>query len=66
MFDKPEIIYGFYEDRYPIYTNQENCHPELSSPMSVQEANGLVSKIKELEAEVERLREALQDSAGSL
>jgi hypothetical protein len=45
-YDQAETIWGFYEDRYPIYTNQQNCHPELSSPMTVKEANGLVEMIR--------------------
>lgn len=63
MIDEPEIIYGFYEERYPIYTNEKDCHPELSYPMSVEEANGLVTTIKELEAEVESLRRSAKDLA---
>ncbi len=47
----PERIWGFYEEEYPIYTNEADLHPELSSPMTVDEANGLVRRIKELTAE---------------
>jgi len=41
-------IWGFYEDEYPVYTSREKCHPELSSPMSVHEANYHIEQLKEL------------------
>ena len=41
-------IWGFHEDEFPVYTTRKGCHPELSSPMTVDEANHLITQIKEL------------------
>lgn len=38
-------IWGFYEGEYPVYTSHDEAH-ELSTPMTVAEANGLVDAIK--------------------
>ena len=51
-----EVIWGFYEEEYPIYTSQKDAHPELSSPMTVYEANSLVAVIRKLTAELDQLR----------
>jgi protein associated with RNAse G/E len=40
-------IWGFYEEEYPIYTSRKDAHPDLGSPMLVEEANNLVKWIKE-------------------
>lgn len=53
-----EVIWGFYEEEYPIYTNQGDAHPELGTPMTVDQANGLVKAIRKLTAERDALRAA--------
>lgn len=40
-----KIVWGFYEDEYPIYT-QGDGHPELGSPITADEANNLVDIIR--------------------
>lgn len=47
-----QLVYGFYEDEYPVYTNLAEAHSELSSVVTVDELNGLVSTIKTLKAQL--------------
>lgn len=48
-------IWGFYENEAPIYTTRENAH-ELSQLMTVEEANGLVTKLMATRQDSERLK----------
>lgn len=49
-------IWGFYEDKYPTYTNKKDAHPELSSLVTPEEVNYMVSLIKKLEKERDEAR----------
>lgn len=50
---RKQLITGFYEDEYPIYTQGEP-KMELQSIATAEEINGLVQKLKERTAEVEQ------------
>ena len=50
-------IWGFYEDKYPFYTQGDEAHPELSSIATAEEVNRLVRKIQGLEQTVFLSRE---------
>lgn len=38
-------IWGFYEDKYPAYTNFKDKHPDLSSLVGPAEVNNLCKKL---------------------
>lgn len=50
---KEEVVFGFYEDRMPFYTQgyAKGAH-ELTSPITASEANHMVWKINNLEQEL--------------
>jgi DNA repair exonuclease SbcCD ATPase subunit len=48
-------IWGFYEEKYPFYTGADNIC-ELSSPATVEEINGLVKNLADLERQIAELR----------
>lgn len=56
---EPYRIYGFHEERYPIYS--DGCVHELCSPTTAAEVNSLVKKILTLEEENVSLRNALEN-----
>lgn len=62
MENEEQIIYGFYEYQYPIYTTKQDAHSELCSPMTVDEANALVKKIVELRYALDQLRRDSMDA----
>lgn len=58
-----QIVWGFYENEMPLYTQGKAGAHELTSPITAKEANGLVATIAALRADNARLREALEQAA---
>jgi hypothetical protein len=54
------IIYGFYEEEYPIYCGKSEAM-ELCSPVTPEEVNTLVEKWKAAELRLQEMAKALQD-----
>lgn len=44
-----QIVWGFYEEQYPSYHQGPEGAHELTSPITAEEANNLVKRIRELE-----------------
>jgi hypothetical protein len=59
---KEEVVFGFYEDQYPIYAQgyRVGAH-ELSSPITAEEANGMVNQIIDLQRELAETKAALKE-----
>ena len=50
MKNLSEVLVGFYEDEYPVYS--KGWTHELQSPVTVEELNGMVARIRELETKL--------------
>jgi len=50
-----EPIWGFYEDEYPIFTNAEGKHSELSVPVTPADLNRLVGMLIARDVEIKQL-----------
>ena len=55
---KAQLISGFYEDEYPIYTQGEPVM-NLQSLANAQEINNLVQMLKNKVTEIDKLREKI-------
>lgn len=68
-----KIVYGFYEDRVPVFIQGSKGTNELCSPITADECTGMVTKllwyearVKELEGENERLLDLVRYQRGPL
>ncbi len=53
-FLRAAVVMGFYEDRLPAYSQGFVSH-ELASPITAEEANGLISMIEAKQARIDEL-----------
>lgn len=61
---RDKVVWGFYEEEHPLYTQGREGEHEICSPLTANEANGLVSKIVVLEKQKQVMTETLARTLG--
>lgn len=59
---RAQIVWGFYENEHPEYTQGEAGAHELTSPITAVEANGMVATIVGLQGVAEQMLHWIEES----